>query len=130
MGPLQRQGNVLAYMDPQSQTCEQGVMTMGDKEAHQVAVAHSVNGLHNDLVESEAGWEVLSWDRGHPVHPLACLLIKEVVVHATVLQEVGKHWLQRRHVYSHVYSSLLFPMSYVLYEAFLCKSTILQMIWY
>lgn len=78
-------------MDPQSHTCKQGVMAMGDEEAHQVAVAHSVDGLHNDLVEIEAGWEVLSRDRSHPVHPLTSLLIKKVVVHAAVLQEVGKH---------------------------------------
>ena len=30
-------------------------MTMGDEQAHQVAVANSVDGLHNDLVEGEAG---------------------------------------------------------------------------
>ena len=59
---------------------------MGDEQAHQVAVANSVDGLHNDLVEGEAGWQLLGWDCGHPVHPLTSLLVKEVVMHATILQ--------------------------------------------
>ena len=61
-------------------------MTMGNEQAHQVAVANSVDGLHNDLIEREAGWQLLGWDCGHPVHPITSLLVKEVVMHATILQ--------------------------------------------
>ena len=68
-------------------TCEQCVVAMSDKEAHQVAVAHCVNSLHNDLIESKAGWKLLGWDCCSPVHPLTALLIKEIVVHGTILQE-------------------------------------------
>lgn len=81
---------------------------MGDEQAHQVAVANSVNGLHNDLVESEAGWQLLSWDRSHPVHPVTSLLVKKVVMHATVLQQlVNTECRDRKH--SESYSTRFAP---------------------
>ena len=60
---------------------------MSDEEAHQVAVAHCVNSLHNDFIESKAGWKLLGRNCCGPVHPVTAFLIKEVVVHAAILQE-------------------------------------------
>ena len=74
------------------------MVTMSNEKAHQVAVAHCVNGLYNDLVESEAGWKLLGWHCSSPVHPVTALLVKEVVMYAAVLQEK----VQDEH--SHVYS--------------------------
>lgn len=59
---------------------------MSDEEPHEVAVAHCVNGLHNDFIEAQAGWELLGWDCRHPVHPLTAVLIEKVVVHSAILQ--------------------------------------------
>lgn len=67
-------------------TCEQGMVTMSDEQPHEVAVAHCVNGLHNDFIEAQAGWELLGWDCRHPVHPFTAVLIEEVVMHCAILQ--------------------------------------------
>ena len=63
------------------------MVPMGDEKAHQVAVAHCVDGLHDDFIEIEAGWQVLRWDCCRPVHPITALLIKEVVMNAAILQD-------------------------------------------
>lgn len=69
------------------------MVTVSDEQSHEVAVAHCVNGLHNDLIEAEAGWKLLGWDCCHPVHPLTAVLIEEVVVHSAILQaEVGTEY--------------------------------------
>ena len=60
---------------------------MRDQQPHQVAVAHCVNGLHNDFIEGQAGHQLLGWHTLHPVHPIARLLVKQVVIHTPILQQ-------------------------------------------
>ena len=60
-------------------------MPMCHQQPHQEAVAHSVNGLHDDLIERQAGRQLLSWNSLHPVDPVTSLLVKHVVMHTAIL---------------------------------------------
>lgn len=66
-------------------TCKEGVVTVSDEQAHQVAVPHCVNGLDNDLIEGQGRGQLLLGDCLHPVHPVTGRLVEQVVMHTSVL---------------------------------------------
>lgn len=66
-------------------------MTMCDQQPHEVAVANSVYGLHNDFMEGQGGGELLGGHRLRPVYPVTALLVKHVVMHAAILHAADLH---------------------------------------